>query len=112
MSGIRKVTDKRKAPATAFKKGMSGNPGGRPKRSEEELDVIAACKLKTGVALDTIEKIMLEGENERNRLSAALSIIERAWGKATQPLEHSGELVIMSDEQRKQRIAELQAKIV
>jgi hypothetical protein len=88
----RKVTDKpkRAAPKTAFKKGVSGNPGGRPKRTAEELDLIAACKGRTPAALAVIESIMMEGENERNKLSAAMAIIERGYGKPVQPVEASG----------------------
>lgn len=84
MSENRQKTD-RKAPKTAFPKGVSGNPGGRPKRTPEEIDLIAACKQKTEDALDVLLKIMIEGENERNRITAALAIIERGHGKAVQP---------------------------
>lgn len=73
-----------------FKPGQSGNPGGRPKRTQQELDLIAACKERTPAALAVIESIMLEGENERNKLAAAQAIIERAYGKAVQPVEASG----------------------
>ena len=75
---------KRKAPKTAFKPGVSPNPGGRPKRTPEELDLIAACKAKTPDALDVIVDIMQNGEKEATRLAAAQSIIERAYGKPTQ----------------------------
>jgi hypothetical protein len=71
----------------AFAKGSSGNPNGRPKRTPEELDLIAACKAKTPQALDTMVEIMERGENERNRLAAAQAIIERGYGKPTQPIE-------------------------
>ena len=85
----------RKAPKTAFKPGKSGNPSGRPKRTQEELDLIAACKAKTPAALEVIENIMRNGQNERNQLSAAMAIIERAWGKPVQPTdnEHHGAMV-------------------
>jgi hypothetical protein len=89
MSQNRKETDKpkRAAPKTAFKKGVSGNPGGRPKRTAEELDLIAACKDRTPAALAVIESIMMEGENERNKLSAAMAIIERGHGKPKEVIE-------------------------
>lgn len=66
-------------------KGQVLNPGGRPKKTAEELDLIAACKAKTSDALNILVDIMERGEQEKNRLSAALSIIERAYGKPVQP---------------------------
>lgn len=70
-----------------FPKGRTGNPGGRPKKTPEELSLIDACKAKTPNALEVIERIMLTSDNERNQLQAALAIIERAWGKPVQPTE-------------------------
>jgi len=103
MSDNRQKTDspKRKAPKTAFTKGQSGNPGGRPKRTEEEFELIAACKDKTPDALNVLMQIMSNGENERNRITAALAIIERAHGKAVQPttLKATFALADMTDEE-------------
>lgn len=84
-----KDTDKpkRKAPPSAFKPGQSGNPNGRPKRTAEELDLVSACRDKSSSALEIMEHIMLNGENERNRLAAAQAIIERGYGKPVQPIE-------------------------
>jgi hypothetical protein len=73
-----------------FKKGQSGNPTGRPKKSGEELDLIEACKQRTSKALEVIGDIMENGENERNRLSAAQYLIDRAYGKAVQQTELTG----------------------
>lgn len=70
-----------------FAKGQTGNPGGRPKKTQEEYDLIQSCKQKTPEALATIERIMVTSDNERNQLQAALAIIERAWGKPIQPTE-------------------------
>ena len=73
-----------------FLPGCSGNPGGRPKRTPEELDLIAACKAKTPEALAVIENLMSTSRNDRVRMDAALAIIERAHGKPTQPTTLAG----------------------
>ena len=69
-----------------FHKGKSGNPSGRPKKTKQELDLIAACKEKTPQALSTLVEIMEYGA-ERNRITAAIAIIERGYGKAVQPAD-------------------------
>jgi hypothetical protein len=83
---------KAKPRGRAFAKGQSGNPGGRPARTAAELDLIAQCKEKTPRALEVLERIMESAEKDRDRLTAALAIIERAYGKPVQPTdnEHSG----------------------
>lgn len=81
-----KKTTKRATPAS-FKPGQTGNPGGRPKKTPEELDLIAACKAKTPDALAVMVKMMTDGEQEKNRLTAAMAIIERAYGKPVQPTD-------------------------
>ena len=80
-----KSAKKPRGPGKKFEKGKSGNPSGRPPRTPEELDLIAACKDKTPAALAVIESIMMEGQSDKARLSAALAIVERAYGKAVQP---------------------------
>jgi hypothetical protein len=90
LSENRQRTDKRPAPKTAFKPGQSGNPGGRPPKTEEQRTLETMCRERTPEALATVLTIMGAGENERNRLSAAQFVIERGWGKAVQSLEHSG----------------------
>lgn len=90
MAAISQKITKPRGPGKKFTKGQSGNPVGRPKRTQEELDLIAACKQKTPAALEVIENIMAHGEKENNRLAAAQIIIERAYGKPVQPNELSG----------------------
>jgi hypothetical protein len=92
MSENRQKADspKRKAPKTAFKPGQSGNPGGRKPKTDEERTLEAMCRDKSLDALTVLENIMTNGENERNRITAALAIIERGHGKAVQPTTLSG----------------------
>lgn len=70
-----------------FAKGRSGNPGGRPKRTPEEVELIEACRTKTAEALGTILDLMETSENDRVRLAAAQYVIERGWGKAPERIE-------------------------
>ena len=83
----RQKTDRRKAPITAFKPGQSGNPGGRPKRTQQEFDLMAACEAMTPEALKTIVKLMIQGEKDSVRLQAASFIIERRYGKSVEHKE-------------------------
>lgn len=80
-----KTAKKPRGSGKQFPKGQSGNPGGRPPKTEEQRTLEAMCRDKSTDALDVLLKIMCEGENERNRITAALAIIERGHGKAIQP---------------------------
>lgn len=70
-----------------FRKGMSGNPGGRPKRTEDEVALAEACRAKTREALAVVESLMRGSDNDRVRLAAAQFIIERGWGRAPEMIE-------------------------
>lgn len=80
----------KKAPVNGFKPGQSGNPGGRPKKTEEQVKLEEMCRERTPEALQTILEIMGEGENERNRLAAAQYVLDRGWGKPKQDMEVTG----------------------
>lgn len=68
-----------------FQPGKSGNAGGRPRKTEEERTLEQMCRDKTPDALGVLIQIMESGEQERNRMTAAMAIIERGYGKAVQP---------------------------
>lgn len=68
-----------------FQPGQSGNKVGRPKKTEEERTLEQMCRDKTPDALGVLISIMEDGEQERNRMTAAMAIIERGYGKAVQP---------------------------
>jgi Family of unknown function (DUF5681) len=75
---------KRRANLKPFAKGQSGNPGGRPKA---EHDVVAIAREKGPDAIRTLAEIMLNAKaSESARVSAANSLLERGFGKPTQPL--------------------------
>jgi hypothetical protein len=61
-----------------FKKGSSGNPGGRP-RSSEEFRTLAQSH--TNQALSALVGILTKGTN-MEKIQAARILIERAYGKS------------------------------
>jgi hypothetical protein len=74
--------------ATSFQKGQSGNPKGRPPAIPEEIK--ALCREHTLESIETIVAIMRnKKESGAVRGAMANSLIDRGWGKATQPV--SGE---------------------
>lgn len=77
-----------------FKKGQSGNPNGRPKKLPE-LDKLLADVLgeeKDGVtAADAILR-KLRAMAASGNIRAAEILFDRAYGKAKQQLEHSGNI--------------------
>lgn len=80
----------RRATAGSFQPGKSGNPGGRPKKTDEERTLDAMCRAKTPEALSVILDIMESGQLERARLAAAQYVLDRAWGKPKESVEHTG----------------------
>jgi len=71
------------AAAERWKKGQSGNPGGKPKADYKIRDL---AKAKTQIALDTLEEICKSGESESARVAAAIALLDRGYGKPTQPI--------------------------
>lgn len=63
--------------ATRFQKGVSGNPGGRPKAEKD----VKALALKNSKA--AMEKIiaLIEDKDSRIALMAAKEVLDRAYGK-------------------------------
>jgi len=76
---------KKKAPRSAWKKGQSGNPGGRPK---EVAEVKALARQHTKEALETLAKLMKSGTPDRTRIAAAEALLNRAWGSPTHAIDH------------------------
>jgi hypothetical protein len=68
-----------------FTPGVSGNPGGKPKKIRE---VAAAARERTMEAIETLTEIMRDAKATASaRVSAADILLERGWGKAPQTIE-------------------------
>jgi hypothetical protein len=66
-----------------WKPGQSGNPGGKSKKLEE---IKSLSKDRLRRALERIIELV-ESDDERVALMAAKEVLDRAWGKPTQPTE-------------------------
>ena len=67
-----------------FKKGQSGNPGGRPKEIKE----IKALAQKHGAAaIEALASVLKNGKTDAARVAAATALLERGFGKPMQPIE-------------------------
>lgn len=86
MNGLAAIS-KNQPRGRPFPKGMSGNPTGRPRRTDEETQLIEACRAKTPEALAVIVGLMQESTNDRVRLAAAQFLIERGYGRAPERVE-------------------------
>ena len=74
-----------KTVGTPFEKGKSGNPGGRPKMDDETKTILKA-------AAPDAARLMVEMMNDpkiqpKLRMQAAEVVMDRVYGKATQPIE-------------------------
>jgi uncharacterized protein DUF5681 len=67
--------------STSFKKGHSGNPGGRP-RTIVVLQSLA--REHTEEAVMQLVDVMRNAKSDRARIVAAASILDRGWGKPAQ----------------------------
>ena len=68
-----------------FKKGQSGNPGGRPKDAE---GIRELARSHAAEAVETLASIMNDKEKPPNaRANAASAILDRAFGKPTQTVD-------------------------
>jgi uncharacterized protein DUF5681 len=64
-----------------FKKGQSGNPGGRPKVIAE---IRQLARERGPEAIAALVKVMTKGKSEAARVSAATALLDRGWGRPKQ----------------------------
>ena len=83
-----------------FQKGVSGNPGGRPKVLG---DVQELARQQSPQAIDALAKIMSdEKAPPAARVAAANALLDRGYGKPTQPISKTlvkADPSTMSDEE-------------
>ena len=85
----------------SYKPGQSGNPAGRPKMPDlsEAIAKILNEEKDGKTALDAI-LAALRAKAAKGDVRAAQELLDRGYGKSSQPIEHSGNISIeiMSDE--------------
>lgn len=67
-----------------FAPGQTGNPGGRPKLPEELKEAFKALAPR---ALEVLADVMNNGVRDSDKVKAAEVILDRGYGKATQPID-------------------------
>lgn len=70
-----------------FKKGQSGNPGGRPKEVSEVREL---AKEHGSAAIERLVQLM-SSDNERTAVAACEAILNRGYGKPAQSVTLAGE---------------------
>jgi len=73
-----------------FQPGQSGNPGGRPKLTAEGQHVIELAREASPRAIGRLIEL-IEHKDGRIAHAAATSVLDRAYGKPTQPLANDPE---------------------
>lgn len=86
----------------AFKKGQSGNPGGRsPRRTADGRTLAEVAREHTEDALKVLVEVAKnKEENGSARVSAAKELLDRGWGRATQPISGDPEGAPIQTEQK------------
>jgi hypothetical protein len=80
--------------STSFRPGVSGNPGGRPRRPDTIVarqifvTVRTAARALTQEAIDTLAAVMRDGKAPPTaRISAAVALLDRGHGRPSQAVD-------------------------
>ena len=60
----------------------------KPKKSVAELDLKSRARAYTEVSIRTLAGVAENGTQEAARVSAAIALLDRGWGKPNQPTEN------------------------
>src|SRR5436190_387887 len=86
---------KKRPRGKSYPKGVSGNPGGRPKLPPEIVELRALCRYFTRDAVEAIVGVMNNPSTPPSaRVTAASLLLDRGWGRATETVEHSVSLPV------------------
>jgi hypothetical protein len=87
--------------------GRSGNPGGRPGGVAEVREL---ARRHTVEAIECLLKELRDGDTSHARIAAANALLDRGWGRPTQPLAGDREEppigIEMSNEEERRRRAQ------
>ena len=78
-----------------FPPGASGNPGGRPAALSEVREL---ARKHTAAAIAKLVKIAERGKSEMACIAAATALLDRGWGRPTQPIAGDDEMPPISVE--------------
>lgn len=81
-----------------FEKGKSGNAGGRPKETEERLRVRQVAQKHTTESINALLRVMRSKKSpESSVVAAATAILDRGWGKPSQPVTGADDTPLIPD---------------
>jgi len=94
--------------------GSSPNPGGRPAGMSEVRDL---ARSYTSMAIEKLAHVAQHGKSEQACIAAASALLDRGWGRPTQPLAgdsempmlgiHSSTTATLTPEERMQLVADI-----
>jgi hypothetical protein len=65
----------------------SGNPGGRPRKTEQLIEIEQLARQYAPQAMEALVKIATTGKSDSARVAASIAILDRAFGRPRQTLE-------------------------